>query len=26
VVLVLGTGVGLGTLGAWISVRSYLGR
>ncbi len=24
--LVLGTGAGLGTLGAWISVRSYLGR
>jgi cell division transport system permease protein len=26
VLLVFGTGVGLGTLGAWISVRSYLGR
>ena len=25
-ILVLATGVGLGTLGAWISVRSYLGR
>lgn len=26
VVLVLGTGVGLGTIGAWLSVRSYLAR
>jgi cell division transport system permease protein len=26
IVLVLGTGIGLGTLGAWLSVRNYLAR
>jgi cell division transport system permease protein len=26
VILVVGTGLGVGVLGSWISVRSYLGR
>jgi hypothetical protein len=25
-VVVLGTGVGLGAIGSWVAVRSYLGR